>query len=597
MGRGGSENLYLHHNVYDVVTTSRSAFNFLNGLLGRANEVEVTHEIVENVGPGETLQSTEQEPPREDPGKDCVDTEVFRAGGNAEDQETSEDTAPSPGPLANAADEDQVQSHSPDSSSFLEQTEQVGSKEVSSAPDGRTGAPLEQLRRLGDLDSESPGPGIGQAPGNASDPRKQRGPAGGREKQEVDTSAGEASTAPHPDAAPRPVSDAERVSGTDPAEPRGSPTQDGAEAGLTGSGERVGTVAPSPLRCHSDAVSCEDERVVGVPGELDRSAGLGLEDAPTSQDVAEPGEAPVQSTGVEGDSDDGDEGGEPRDGTLAQTQVQTVPRCPAADGSAQGTKEPSEEKKDQQGQASDSSAKKTKSKKKKNKKKKSPAPVETVQHVEKESPCQNPDPRGVQEEEQGRPAHSTPGVGTRSEAAENPEQKTGAGGGENVGCPENPNTEVDGELNQEDDGVDTEAGTAVGAEDPWRSEGATTRASGARAHDKGSDDGDRNDNAGEDSTAPSHPPEPGDEEVSSRALLGNGGPPRDDPDAPQTADMKGHETSENPSERVRQVFNSVSLEDDAWAPAGELGDLNSESKEETAVRHDKDKSKEDCTLS
>lgn len=51
-----------------------------DGTLGKATEVEVKNEIVENVGKREILQNTEQEQHKEDPVKDCVDTEVLHPG-------------------------------------------------------------------------------------------------------------------------------------------------------------------------------------------------------------------------------------------------------------------------------------------------------------------------------------------------------------------------------------------------------------------------------------------------------------------------------------------------------------------------------------
>ncbi|XP_036028754.1 leucine-rich repeat flightless-interacting protein 1 isoform X3 [Onychomys torridus] len=72
------------------------------GTLGKAKEVEVKKEIVENVGTGGTLQNTEQEQPRPNPVKDCVDKGVSHPGENAEDQKPAEDSALSPGPLAGA---------------------------------------------------------------------------------------------------------------------------------------------------------------------------------------------------------------------------------------------------------------------------------------------------------------------------------------------------------------------------------------------------------------------------------------------------------------------------------------------------------------
>lgn len=72
------------------------------GTLGKAKEVEVKKEIVEKVGQRETLQNSEQEQPKLNTGKDCVDRGVSHPGEKAEDQRPVEDSALSPGPLAGA---------------------------------------------------------------------------------------------------------------------------------------------------------------------------------------------------------------------------------------------------------------------------------------------------------------------------------------------------------------------------------------------------------------------------------------------------------------------------------------------------------------
>uniref|UniRef100_A0A671DZV8 LRR binding FLII interacting protein 1 n=1 Tax=Rhinolophus ferrumequinum TaxID=59479 RepID=A0A671DZV8_RHIFE len=576
-----------------------------DGTLGRANEVEVKNEIVENVGKREILQNTEQEQHKEEPVEDCVDTEVLRPGDKAEDQKTSEDSGPSLGTVAHAADGEQVESHVLASTSFLEHTEQVGSNEVTSTADGRAGA-----SRLGHSDSE-----MGQGPGDALDVENQGGKsAEGREqeKQDFKTHLGELSTKPHEESAPLPISEVERVSSTDTGGPSGNPSHGMAEAELTGLREQVGTVASSPPE-HSSATVRRDEKwTVGVPKELDPSTGQGLENELTKQEVAEPREAPVQSTGVGGENnEEEDEGRELRDEKPVQTEVQTIPSCPATKSSAQEVagpsmveaqaeplcrKEPSEEKKDQQGEALDSPQKKTKNKKKKNKKKKSPAPVETLTDVEKDLTFQNPDVSEVEEEPVKSIDHKS-GVETQHEVPKHPQQDVVVGSSENIDCPESPHLELDGTLDQANNGVSTKAGTVLAEGEPLPLEGAVVQAPGTGAGGDGLDEGVRKDGAAGEGATPGSSPEPGADEASRRAQLGNGRPSMDTDDAFHTEHAEGCVTSEYPSARARKGLVSISLENDDLAPAGDLGDFNSDSKEETRGRDGKDKSKEDCALS
>lgn len=575
-----------------------------DGTLGRANEVEVKNESVQHVGNREILPNTEQEQHKEDPGKDCVDTEVFRPGDEAEDQKTSEDSGPSLGTVANATHGEQVGSHVLASTSFLEHTEQVGSNEVTSPADGRAGA-----SRLGHSDSE-----MGRGPCNALDIENQGGEAaeGQQEKQDFKTNLGELSTKPHEESAPLAISEVERVSSTDTGGPSGNPSQGMAEAELSGLREQVVIVASSPPK-HSSATVRHDEKwTVGVPKESDPSTGHGLENELTKQEVAEPREAPVQSTGVGGENnEEEDEGRELRDETPVQTEVQTIPCCAAAKSSAQDVagpsmveahaeplcrKEPSEGKKDQQGEALDSPQKKTKNKKKKNKKKKSPAPVETLTDVEKDVTSQNPDGSEV-EEEPVKSIGNKSGVETQHEVPEQPQQDVVAGSSENIDCPESPHPELDGALDQANDGVSAKAGTVLAEGEPLPVEGTAVQAPGTGAGGDGLEEGVRKDGAAGEGAAPGSSPEPGADKASRRAQLANARPSMDTGDAWHTEGAEGCVTSEYPSERARKGLDSVSLENDDVAPAGDLGDFNSESKEETRGRDGKDKSKEECALS
>lgn len=532
-----------------------------DGTLGRAKEVEVKNEIVENVGKREILQNTEQEQHKADPVKDCVDTEVFHPGDNGEDQKTSEDSAPSLGTLANATNGEQVQSHVLASTSFLEYTQQVGSNEVISSPGGRTGASLEQPKPLSESGSEIPRPGIGQGICNALEFKNQDGKSAKepeQEKQDFKTNLGEVSTKPDEKSAPLLISEVERMGSTDAGEPRENPSQGMVQAELAGLGEQVGTEAPSPPRHDSDTASHDESCTAGVAKELDPSPGHGLENALANQEAAEPREAPVQSTGVGGENNkDKDAGSELRDDKPIWTEVQTTPSCPAAKSSAQaaagpsgadaqaeplGGKERSEEKKDQQGEALESPQKKTKNKKKKNKKKKAAAPVETPTDVEKELTFQN-----QAREEQVKSTDSKSGAETQHTAPKAPKQNVVAGSSENINCPGSPKIELDGRLDGEDDHVTTEGGTDLAEGEP--SEDTAVQAAGTSASGDRVDKGVRKGGAAEEGAAPGSPAEPGAEEASRGALLGNGRPSMDG--------------------------DSISLDNDDLAPAGELGDFTS----------------------
>ncbi|XP_070278598.1 leucine-rich repeat flightless-interacting protein 1 isoform X17 [Myotis yumanensis] len=557
-----------------------------DGTLGKATAVEVKNEIVENVGKREILQNTEQEQHKEDPVEDCVDTEVLPPGGSAEDRKTSEDSAPSLGTVA--TNEGQVRSPALESTSFLEHAEQVESGELTSTPDARTGAPLEQSKSSSEPDGETPGPATGQGSRNAVDVKNQSEEAAGKQEQEeqdVQASLGEVSTKPHQESAPVQIPEVETVSSS----------QGAVEAGLAGLEEQAGTVASRPPR-YSDDTGSHDTCAVDVPTEL----GPGLEKELTNQEGAETREVPVPSTGAGGEhSEDEDEGR----GFLSEKPVQTeVPASPSSAARAQeaagahtvkAKREPSEEMNDPQGEGLGSSQKKTKNKKKKNKKKKSPAPVETPKDVKKELTFQNPDLSDAEEEKQVKSPDENSGVETQNEVTGNPKESIVAGSGDNLAFPEDPQMELAGKLNHEDGHGNAEAGK--GRADGELFEGDTMQASGCRARAEGSEEGAVKADAEGASAAPSRPPE--NEDLPSSARLGNGSPSEDINAASQTEGPEGCVMSEGPSQGVRKVLGSASLENDDLAPARESGDSHSERKEETRGRSEKDKSKEDCALS
>ncbi|XP_047702448.1 leucine-rich repeat flightless-interacting protein 1 isoform X12 [Prionailurus viverrinus] len=569
-----------------------------DGTLGRASEVEVRSEIVENVGEKGMLQNTEQEQHTEDPARERADTEVFHAGGNAEDQKASEDRAPSPGVLADGPDEEPVPNQSLENASFLENTEQV-----ESTPDDRTGASLERSDCLGELDGEIPGPVTEQDSYNALDINNQSKESA--ETQEDLKILGEGSTEPCQESASPQTPEIGELGSVDMRERGGSPTEGVVEAGPRGLGEQVGTVASRPPRYNSDTVSDDEKYAVDVPTELDPSSGHDLEKEPATQEVAEPRELPVQSTAVGEESEEKvDQERGPRDEKPIQTEVRNVPCCPAAESSPQGatdvgvadteseppdTKEPEEEKNDQQGEALDSSQKKTKNKKKKNKKKKPLAPMETLKDVKKELTFQNPDLSEVKEEEQVKSTDEKPVVEAQDEVTESPEKESVAGSSENVDGPENPKIESDEKLNQEDESVNTKAGKEAADGDTSGSGDDTAQSSGAT---KEPDEAVRKDGAERDGATRSIP-EPGSPEASGGTLLENESPPEDIDDASHT----GSTEPQGMTECAGQIARKVVEDEDDLAPAGEPGASDSESKDQPRGGSEKGKSKEDCTLS
>ncbi|XP_058907610.1 leucine-rich repeat flightless-interacting protein 1 isoform X15 [Kogia breviceps] len=568
-----------------------------DGTLGRANEVEVKNEMVENEGKREIWRSTEQRQHRDDPGKGCVDTEVLRPGDSAEGQETSEDTAPSPGTLVNS--ENEVQSQILENTSFFENTQQGESSEVINS----------------ELDGEIPGARIGQGSSNALEIKNQRKESAEEWEKETrgdfETNLEEMSIEPRQESAPLQVSEVGRESSADTGEQSGSPTEAGPQAGLTGLGERVGTVASGPPGGIDDTASHREKREPEAPEGLDPSSGHDLEEELTNQEVAEPKEVPVQSTEAGGGSDEEEgKGRKLRDEKPIKLEVQAIPCSPEARSSPQevtgpstvdaeseplDVKEPEEEKNDQQGEALDSSHKKTKNKKKKNKKKKSPAPVET-RDVPKELTFQSPDLSEVKEE-QVKFTDRKPVVEAQDEVTKNPRQNPAVGSSKNADGPENPKTELDGGLDQDDFGVNTETRKAVADGDTLHFEDNAVQSSGTSASSKELEEGAVKDGAEEDGTAPSHPPGPDDEEVPGSGPLQDEAPPKNVNDGCQTEGTEEHVTSGNVGQTVGKPSDSISRENDDVAPAGEVGDSHSESREETAGEHGKGRNKEDCALS
>ena len=554
--------------------------------------MEVKNEMVEHEGKRAILQSTEQRQHKEDPGESCVDTEASHPGDSAEDQRASADGAPSPGTLVNSESEEEVQSRVLETASFLADTQQVESSEVFNS----------------ELVGEIPDPGIGQGSGNALDMENQREEsAEEREKgkqEDLKANLEEMSTKPCQESALPQISEAERESSEDPCKQSGSPTKAEPEAGLTGLGAPGGTAASSPLSGRDDPGSHHEKHLVDTPEGSDPSAGQDVEKELANQGVAEPREAPVQSTEAGGENEEAeeDEGRNLREEKPIEPEVQTSPRPPEAESRPQevtdprvedaesealDVKDPSEEN-DQQGEALDSSQKKTKSKKKKNKKKKSPVPAE-LKDVQKELTFQNPGLSEVKEELE-KDTDEKPVVDAQNEVTKSPKQNSVAESSENSGGPENPKVELDGKLDQDDAAVNAKAGgDTLDFEDNMIQSSGTSN--------KELDEGAVKDEAEEDGGTPSSPPGPENTEVPSSALLEDESSAKDINDASHTEGAEGRVTPENLGQTVREFSDSIPLENDGLAAADEVGDFNSESKEEKTGGTGKGRSKEDCTMS
>ncbi|XP_044097857.1 leucine-rich repeat flightless-interacting protein 1 isoform X4 [Neovison vison] len=577
-----------------------------DGTLGRASEVEVQSEIVENVGKKEILQNTERERHKEDPAQECVDTEVFRPGENAEDHKASEDGAPSPGALADATNEEKAKNQILENASLLENTEQVESDEVRNTPGDRTGASLEQSECLHVLDGETPDPGTGQDSYDALD-IKNHSKESAENQEDLNANLGEGSTKLCAESNCLQPSEARGLGIAHTGQQDGSPMEGVVEAGLMGPGEQVSTEASGPPTSSHDNVYFDEQRATKAPMELDPSPRQDLDKEFSEQEAAEPQELPGQSTAVDGGRDkkeDGERG--LRDEEPTQTELQNIPYCPEARSSPQGAtglavadaesdpldrKDTEEERNDQQGEALDSSQKKTKNKKKKNKKKKTTAPVETLNEVEKQLTFQDSDLSEVKEDEPVALTDRKP-VEAPDEVTESPEEESVAGSSENPDCPENPKIELNETLNQEDNGVNAKRGKETADGDTSALGDDTTPSLGTSARDKELEEAMIKDGAKNDCAVHRGPPEPRSGGASSSTLLEGEGPFKDSEDAPRTGSTEQHEMAEGPSQRVKKV-----AENDDLAPNMELGVCTSEGRDEPRGESEKGRSKEDCTMS
>ncbi|CAO2625429.1 Leucine-rich repeat flightless-interacting protein 1 [Lemmus lemmus] len=387
------------------------------GTLGKAKEVEVKKEIVENVGKGGALQNTEQEQPRPNPVMECVDKGVSHPGEKAEDQKPAEDSALSPRPLAGASCEQQVQSQAQENTSLLKTPEQIESHEVTDKPDGRTINCSEQSNCLGGLDNEESGP---VALGTKAQSENSIGNQDEEKQEDLKTDLEKVSFEPCPHRADKGSCTNSRGAG-------GNHMENAIEAGGAAVGEQVDAAASGPLE-HSLDTAGHDRSCMNDGAEQSSEREL-------TQEVAEPEEALLQSPQASGENPGTRAGDtEVRD----EKPVQATPGTPTVqsdhqDATGPGStdakhapldaKEPDKEKSEQQAEALDSPQKKSKNKKKKNKKKKSPAQVEPRKDASQELNCQDTEAGGLEEEQTQFPDKKQ-AAETQCEETESPEQKT-----------------------------------------------------------------------------------------------------------------------------------------------------------------------------
>lgn len=396
------------------------------GTLGKAKEVEVKKEIVEKVGQRETLQNSEQEQPKPNTGKDCVDRGVSHPGEKAENQRPAEDSALSLGPLAGAKCEQQVQSQDQENTSDLKHPEQIESHKVTNKSDGRAS---NSLNSLGGLDSEVPGP-----------------------TEDWKTDLGKGSSEPCPDYILGQTAEIDKVTCTDSRGTGGNQREDEVQAGDTTVEDQVGTVASGPAK---QSKGTENHGENCLKDGLRQSSEREL-----TQEVAEPEEALVQIPQASGENTvtEADDA-EGRDEKPIQAEAQASPGAPIDQSGHQDTTGPGstdaqrtpphakerkkQGKSEQQAEALDSPQKKTKNKKKKNKKKKAATPAETCRDANEELNCQDPDVGDMEEEERLQ-------VTDKKQASGSPEQKIRAGSREPV---EDPQSGSSGKQNKvEEDG-------------------------------------------------------------------------------------------------------------------------------------------------
>ncbi|XP_050018974.1 leucine-rich repeat flightless-interacting protein 1 isoform X3 [Alexandromys fortis] len=561
------------------------------GTLGKAKEVEVKKKIVENVGKGGTLQNTEQEQPRPNPEKDCVDKGVSHPREKAEDQKPAEDSALSPRPLPGASCEQQVQSQAQENTSLLQTPEQIESLEVTDKPDGRTRNCLEQSNCLGGLDSEESGP---VALGTRAQSENSIGDQDEENKEDLKTDLEKVSfeTCPHR---------ADKVSCTNSGGTGDNHMENAVEAGRAAVGEQADAAASGPLECSQDTVG-HDRSYMNDGADSEREL---------TQEVAEPEEALIQSPEASGENPVTRAGDtEVRDKKPIQAEVQATPGTPTVQSGHQvatgpdstdaklaprNAKEPNKGKSEQQAEALDSPQKKSKNKKKKNKKKKSPAQAEPLKDASQELNCQDTE-AGDLEEEQTQFPDKMQAAETQSEETESPEQKITVGSSEHVDCPEDSKTEFNGKHNQEEeDGVKTQAGKAAAAGDMLTSEAdAASEVDAAQSSGTSAEGEEIGEHVtdGPTDVLDQNGPQCEEGDIS---LMERKDSLKDTKDASQRGSEEGQELSQHPGQTVEKAEDGCNVDNSDLS--GELGSFNSESGVQARGEVEKSKNKEDCTMS
>lgn len=553
--------------------------------------MEVKKEIVENVGQRGALQNTEQEQPRPNPVKDCVDKGVSHPDEKAEDQKPAEDSALSPQPLAGASCEQQVQSQAQENTSLLKTPEQIESHEVTDKPGGRTRNCLEQSNCQGGLDSEESGP---VALGTRAQSESSVGNQDEENQEDLKTDLGKVSFEPCPHRA-------DKVSCANSRGTGDNHMENAVEAGGAAVGEQANAAASGPLE-HSQYTASHDRSYMNDRAEQSSEREL-------TQEIAEPEEALIQSPEASGENPVTSAGDtEVRDEKPVQAEVQATPGTPTVQSGRQDAtgpgstdakhvpldaKEPGKEKSEQQAEALDSLQKKSKNKKKKNKKKKSPAQAEPRKDASQELNCQDTEV-GDLEEEQTQFPDKTQAAEIRSEETESPEQKFTAGSSEHVDCPEDLKTEFNGKHNQEEeDGVKTQAGKAAAAGDMLTSKVDAAQSSGTSADSEEIGehvtDGPAN---GPTDVLDQNGPQCKEGDIS---LMERKDSLEDANDASQRGSEEGQILSQHPGQMVEKAEDGCSIDNSDLS--GELGGFSSESGVQARGEVEKSKNKEDCTMS
>ncbi|XP_055473112.1 leucine-rich repeat flightless-interacting protein 1 isoform X20 [Psammomys obesus] len=549
------------------------------GTLGKAKEVEVKKE---NVGKRETSQKSEQEQPKPNTVKDCVDTGVSHPGENAEDQKPAEDSALSPGLLAGAKCEQQAQSQDQDNTSLLKNPEQIELHEV--AHGGRTRNSPQQSNCLGGLDSATSGPA---ALAIKSQSESSLGNQDKEKQEDLKTDLEKVSSEPGPRYILEQTPEVDKENGSDSRDTGGNHTENVVQAGEAAGGEQVGPVASGPLEQSEGSMSHDGSCLADGAGQSSERE--------HSQEIAEPEEALCQSPQAGGENTVTEVGDiEVRDEKPIQAEVQATPGASIVQGSQQGAtglgsadakhvpfhgKEPDKEKNEQQAEAVDSPQKKTKNKKKKNKKKKASAAVETHKDANEELNCQSTEVGDVEEEQ----------FPDKKQAAENPEQKIGAGSSKRVGCQEDPKNQLNGKQNQEkEDGMKAQAGKVAADSGTLLSAQPLGTRAGEAIEERVKEDPAN----GPTDVLDQNSPQCEDGNISQ---MGKKASPKDAGEAFQIGSEEGHVPSQYLGQTLENAADGHSL--DNRDLSRDLGGFSSESGEQERGKVGNGKNKEDCTMS